>query len=618
MKQRAMLTWKQLMLLCCLLFSFAGLTTLLFHYQRDEKRFAKISSSLFVDDLSGNTLNMHYTVACPADFGIHSYDATLPFYSRKEHLESQAATKELLDSLEELDAQNLRAADRYAYTLLTRSLENSLALNSFSYYDEPLSPSSGMQSQLPILLAEYAFRTRRDVEDYLDLLDQTDEYFSSLLTFEQEKADAGLLLSAASLDKVKQQCDTILTREELDAGTHFLQTTFAERLQPLIDQGILTEEEALRYQVQNDRLLRTVMLPAYQALADGLFLLEDETVPLRGLASYPEGREYYRHLLISETGSYRDIAEIKRLLLSKFTEEYNAIRTLVSKHPEISDLLSGDGLETFPISGADAMLSDLQSRMKADFPSLPCNPAETAEKESLPKVTVKAVSPSLERYSAPAFYLTAPVDDTDNNVIYINHKNMPDGLELYTTLAHEGYPGHLYQTVYHNRAFLQKGENKVRQLLWYGGYLEGWALYVEFYSFDYAADVYAEQGASSAAVLTQLEQHDRSLQLCLYCLLDIMIHYDNASYSQVAELLESVGIDSASSVRAVYAYLVEEPCNYLKYYLGYLEILQLKEKAKELWGAEYSDLRFHTFYLDCGPSDFSSLEERLLSEAAKP
>ena len=160
--------------------------------------------------------------------------------------------------------------------------------------------------------------------------------------------------------------------------------------------------------------------------------------------------------------------------------------------------------------------------------------------------------------------------------------------------------------------------NKVRQLLWYGGYLEGWALYVEFYSFDYAADVYAEQGASSAAVLTQLEQHDRSLQLCLYCLLDIMIHYDNASYSQVAELLESVGIDSASSVRAVYAYLVEEPCNYLKYYLGYLEILQLKEKAKELWGAEYSDLRFHTFYLDCGPSDFSSLEERLLSEAAKP
>lgn len=251
------------------------------------------------------------------------------------------------------------------------------------------------------------------------------------------------------------------------------------------------------------------------------------------------------------------------------------------------------------------MLADLQKRMKSDFPAL----------ASPVTVTVKAVSPSLEQYCAPAFYLTTPIDDTDTNVIYINQKNSPAGLELYTTLAHEGYPGHLYQTVYSNRSFLDNAENKARQLLWYGGYLEGWALYVEFQSFDYASALLQEQNRKTEALYTQIEKHNRSLQLCLYSLLDIMIHYENASYSQVAETLENFGINSPASANAIYTYIAEAPCNYLKYYLGYLEILELKKDAEAAWGDSYTDYNFHTFYLDCGPSDFTSLQERLRSHS---
>lgn len=101
------------------------------------------------------------------------------------------------------------------------------------------------------------------------------------------------------------------------------------------------------------------------------------------------------------------------------------------------------------------------------------------------------------------------------------------------------------------------------------------------------------------------------MQLCLYSMLDIMIHYEGASYNQIAKILEGFGITDSNSCRAIYTYIAQEPCNYLKYYLGYLEILSLQEKAKELWGEEYSDYRFHCFYLDCGPSDFLSLQEEL-------
>lgn len=606
MKRPFPLSRRQLLLALAFLFAFAGITLFLFRYKREEKQFSHITSQLFTDEMTSSTLNMHYTIANPADFGIYSYKPILPSYSKTGTLKGQAATENVIAALKSLNPEKLSDADSYTHRLLLRSLDNSLKAGSFVYYKEPLSPSSGMQSQLPILLAEYAFRTERDVTDYLSILDQTDEYFASLLVFEQEKAQAGLLMPASSLEKVKEQCDTIVTSEALEAGTHFLQSTFTERVDALCQEGILTEEEAQAYQMQNDRLLKTVLLPAYEALADGLFVLEDTSIPLEGLASKPEGRAYYEYLLVSETGSYRSIEEIKELLSAKFSQEYEAIQRIVAQDPTLVQRLSSEEYAVFPYTEAEEMLLDLQRRMSGSFPQLP------EDTSAMPAVTVKAVSQSLEEYCAPAFYLTAPLDDTDSNVIYINEKNSPGGLELYTTLAHEGYPGHLYQTVYSNRSFLSQGENKVRQLLWYGGYQEGWALYVEFLSFDYASALLEENGRSQDALCVQLEKHNRSLQLCLYSLLDIMIHDQGASFRQVAEVLENFGITQVSSIKAIYAYIAEEPCNYLKYYLGYLEILSLQQEAMAQWGDSYSDYAFHTFFLDCGPSDFTSLKERLL------
>lgn len=604
--------------------AFIGITLFLFLYKKDEKIYTGITSELFREEMLASTLNMHYTLAYPANFGITEYEVILPCYETGSYLRTQASTENILTSLTRVNTDRLTDADAYTHKLLTRSLQNSLALTHYPYYEEPLSPSSGMQSQLPILLAEYTFRGRQDVTDYLALLEQTDEYLASLLCYEQEKAAAGMLMPTSSIKDVIAQCDTIVAKEDLELGTHFLQSTFRERLQTLCNSGELTISEAEGLIAQNNRLLTTVVQPAYEALADGLFLLEQESVPLTGLAAKPGGAEYYQYLLRSETGSYRDIKDIRALLTKVFSQEYESIRALSANTPGLTEYLSQiDGLD-FPYTNADDMLLDLQKRMQEDFPALP--PETTHDRkthstdsarEHYPTVTVKRVSPSLENYCAPAFYLTAPLDDTDNNVIYINEKNSPCGLELYTTLAHEGYPGHLYQTVYSNRSSLARDENPVRELLWYGGYLEGWALYVEFLSYDYAAELMQEHNRPMDAAYIELEKYNRSLQLCLYSLLDIMIHHDNASPSQVAEVLQNFGITKNSSINAVYNYIAEEPCNYLKYYLGYLEILALREKAQTLWKDAYTDYTFHKFYLDCGPSDFTSLSERLESETVR-
>lgn len=619
--------------------------------------------------MTENTLNLHYTLADPASMGIADYQVTLPGYSRENTLASLEELHDLSHTLADFSSERLSREEAYTLQLLQYSVAQSQTLGELYLYEEPLSPGSGMQSQLPILLAEYTFRSEKDVTDYLELLAQTGEYFASLLCFEEEKAAAGLLMARSSLEKVIDQCDTILTSSAITEREHFLQTTFSERLQPLLEKGLLSREKAEHYVILNDQLLRTVLLPAYQTLGDGLFLLKEQTASsTAGLSSLPLGHRYYEALLASSTGSSRSIAEIKELLLTQFEAECEVLRSLAQEsaseqnknaftvenpsdfgqngnvaqteafsssqnqstsqavNPSSSDL--GSSLESiFQNASPQQMLADLQEQMTSDFPAFPGT-------EALPRAEVKTVSTCLEPYCAPAFYLTAPLDDSSSNAIYINESDAPTALELYTTLAHEGYPGHLYQTVYHNRRIMAQilpGKGKVpsgsnvsgkslpdtsypflaRELLSFPGYQEGWAVYVEFIAYDYAADLARASGSPALAVEIQQEKHSRSLQLCLYSVIDLLIHSENASKERIGKLLANVGITNPASLDAIYDYIAEEPANYLKYYLGYLEFCSLKEQAKALWGTTYSDLNFHTFILDCGPSPFGLLQEAL-------
>ena len=621
-RKRSPLSLPQLLVCIGLLCALIGALTLVSSHTSPDRRFEQFTSRLFREEMTASTLNMHYTIADPKVFGISEYEPVLPVYRPGQQEDSKERCSDLLKQLDRMDPDRLSTENAETYRLLYHSLENDLALAQFPYYNEPLSPSSGMQSQLPVLLAEYTFRTKRDVTDYLALLDQVDDYFSSLLLYEQEKAAAGFLMPDVSLEKVRKQCDTIVTSQELTQGTHFLQTTFEDRLAELQSCGILTSEETASFLTENDRLLATVVQPAYAALSEGLLSLESstgsaasvettaasernagaqDTLP-KGLALLPDGKTYYRLLRFSETGSSRSEKELVQMLLTQFQEEQSAIRSLAAQSPSLISMLSEGITNDFPLTEPKEMLMDLQSRMENDFPV--SNP--------LPSVTVKDVVPSLEPYSAPAFYLTTPLGDFDNNVIYINRRNSPQGLELYTTLAHEGFPGHLYQTVYSNRAFTNRNANPARKLIWYGGYLEGWALYVEFLSYDYGAELLEQNGQTDASQAARLEKHTRSLQLCMYTLLDLLIHGEGAGYDQVAELLGKFGITSPQACEAIYTYIAEEPCNYPKYYIGYLEILKLRDTAMDHWGAAYSDLKFHTFYLEQGTADFSSLEALLL------
>lgn len=589
----------------------------LYMVTKDELRFNRLSERLFLSELEGNTLSLHYTLAYPENYGFEG-KAVLPCYtgrnmntlSENEVSSEEEETLHILSALSRISKDRLPSEDAYTYDLLVRYLCLRLSGLEFDYYSEPFSPDSGIQSGLPILLADYTFRRKQDVEDYLSLLDQTDEYLSGLLLYEEEKAQAGLFMADYSAAKVIEQCTVIMDKEQLKEGTHFLHTTFEERMNELTEQGLLSDEEARQYLSENDRLLTTVMAPAYEQIADTFTLLSGSGRNEYGLYYFPEGREYYEYLLASATGSSRSITEIKRLLFEDFRKNYDDMLQLISKYPEITNPEFTASLD-LPLSSPSQMLQDLQSRMSEDFPPFPSQDGNFQT-----TVNIKAVSPSMEDYSSPAYYLIPPVDDMKNNTIYINRKNAPDNLTLYTTLAHEGYPGHLYQTVYSQLCLNRNSSPDLRCLIRYGGFVEGWAYYVENLSYFYAEDMVKEN--AYAAAYYESCRLSRNIHLALYSLIDIAIHYDGATPMQVQEILQSIGVTDLSSVAAIYRYIAEEPVNYLKYYLGYLEIELLKEEAGKLWGEDFTPYRFHTFLLETGPSDFTGLSELLRSQEIFP
>ena len=140
-----------------------------------------------------------------------------------------------------------------------------------------LSPSLGIQAQLPVLLAEYAFYEDQDISDYLNLLISIEPYFDSILKFEQEKADAGLFMSDATADRILEQCASFIR----DPESCYMIDLFAERLE---EYGKFSQEEQEELNRRHKEIILEKVIPAYEKLMAGLQALK---VPESPAAAFP-------------------------------------------------------------------------------------------------------------------------------------------------------------------------------------------------------------------------------------------------------------------------------------------------------------------------------------------
>ncbi len=580
-----------------LLYIFCGLSLLilaLFYYrQSDAVRFRLLTEDIFRTAFESDTLSLHYFLKEPARYGIKSDEISLPLYETSVEKERLQTLHTQIAELESIRPENLPVQSQKDYNLLLDYMKSEEALSAYPYFDEPFSPGSGLQAQLPILLAEYRFRDVSDIDTYLELLRLLPAYFESLGQYEINKSAAGMFMSEHACRNVIEQLTTIPDVASVTNDTHFLCTSFAQKLTPLSDAGVLTEEMCQQYQETNREYLLNYFIPAYQSTTDTLLSLYGSNQTEGGLCTLPDGKAYYTLYLTHVTGTSKSIPEIRELLKEDFADICHEIRL-------VSAELDGSRVsDSFALSEPAEMMRVLMEQTQTDFPPYP-----DAGREKI-NCTLKKVTPGLETYVSPAFYMTPQLDDVTDNSIYINYGQSPSNLTLFTTLAHEGYPGHLYQSVYYYLSIGDQKRTPIRTLLHYGGYIEGYATYAENLSYEYAK----EYGSPAYIRLSQLT---RNMQLCLYSLMDISIHYDGMTLSEAQQVLSSVGITDTSVAKEIYEYIVSEPANYPKYYLSYLEILECKELAQKQWGDSYSDYEFHRFFLDYGPAGFVDIRQAII------
>lgn len=580
----------------------------IFFLQR-KSPFQDFCNTFFIEEIGNDTLSLHYTLAHPERYGIDADTVSLPLYNKENSLAGYQKLEDTLAALKKFDPQKLSPEEKMTYELLAKALPHELDGREYFYLQEVFSPSGGSQLQYPILMAEYPFRCKKDIQDYLELLKLTPSYFESLCCFEAEKVSRGFGMADYSLNKVIDQCRTLIDEESINNGDHFLVTTFSDRVGEALSKKHITKKEAQEYLAVNKQYLASYVLPAYETLADTLSGFAGQGKNENGLSYFADGKAYYEWLFKTSTGSDVSVEEAYKILAKDY---YDAMLTLNKKLSQFQSdcILTNDDLSYFPLMSSEEILSDLQKQMTSDFPTV----TSSFDIPTLP-ATVKEVSPALEAFTAPAYYMVPPIDDNSSNSIYVNHSSVPEGLEFYTTLAHEGYPGHLYQTTYYQTFCQENDVSPLRNIMNYIGYVEGWALYTEFQSYNYASELLVQKtGKEDYRLLYEIYQLERRASLSMLTLLDIGIHYYGLDFERTKELLSTHGIYKEDDVREIFEYVVEEPANYAKYYWGYMEILSLKEAAKEQMGEYYSDYAFHRFFLECGPSDFTTLLSRLKEE----
>lgn len=537
------------------------------HAESSDRQFRTFTRSLFQTEVSANTISLHYTLRSPSDYGIADIPATYGSLS-SDPVAAKASVRNVLSSLQEFDPDTLSSENALTFKILDTYLKNASTGTDYLLYQEPLGPVSGIHTQLPVLLSEYSFYDTQDVETYLALLKETPSYFDSVIRFEQKKAASGLFMPDYQADSVLDTCQSFI-----DMGKeNYLVSTFNERIASL---DLLPENKKDSFQKENMKLVTEEIYPAYQNLITAIKSLKGKGTNEQGLSHFPYGKKYYEYLVRQTTGCNESISRLRLMTRAQILEDLSAMQKVL--FPADAALTQASVLEQTP---PDSMLDDLRSKITDTFPEIPDVDFQ-----------VKYVPESMQDYLSPAFYMIPAIDNLTENVIYINNGQTASGLNLYTTLAHEGYPGHLYQTVY----FSASEPDPIRSILDFGGYVEGWATYAEMMSY-YLAPL----SKTEASLL----QKNSSVILGLYALADMGIHYDGWSVTDTVRFFSDYGINDANAVQSVYELIIGSPANYLKYYIGYLKFYELKKEMADTLGNQFSQKEFHRAVLDVGPAPF--------------
>lgn len=582
----------------------------------DNAEFESFLDELFYEELGTEPLSINFNLYHPENFnkeGVFNFDECIfDGYDFSEEGEAEYYTelKKLIAKIEAFDDSSLSKRQYLDKIIILDNYKKSAAFEGYQYYGTLLGSYLGYQAQLPSTLAEYGFRHEKDITDYFSYLEYTQDIFENIVAFENKKAELGQPLTDAIINRVIEQCDNFINGAADEENPIFLIPTFDEKVDALtfIDDAKKTE-----YKARNKKLVNENFVQAYVYLKAELekmlgneekITMEDGSKYMGSFAQMENGKEYYQAKLQNALGTSQTVDEVYEYLgglLGKNMGIYSNNRSQYLIISKTGNFMKDAGLEK------STLLDFLRNAIVDDFPEL------NVELD----MKISDVPEALRENSSPAYYFISPIDDNLTESIYVNPANKDLALPsnyMYTTIAHEGYPGHLYQNVYMKNC---EDIPNVRKLISYSCYAEGWAVHVENYVLKYLlTDEYlaahkAQFGNLTAEQLCEISLKCDSLTYLIIGMLDIGVNYYGWDLKEADNFLSSYFSLTQEELLDLYYDVTEIPTNYLMYYYSVFRLEDMKTNFKKIMGDKYSDKLFHQIVLETGACPWDVLEYRL-------
>ena len=517
---------------------------------KPNKEFTSFCDQIFIETMESDYTTMHQMLENPEDFHI---DLSKVEVSLGDFItDNDKEIKENLNTLHSFDYDSLDHTQKSIYLELEKewNLELNLNKEEILYNTNVLSSMNGIHEQLITFFSEYTLRNEQDVKDLIVLIKDVPRYFDEMIAYIKKQADMDLLMydTKSVLNSIQEIVDS---REDSSVTSHLMNE---------IDSLSIDSKEDYKSKVE--QVLQNDFFPSYQRLLDTLIQYEDQVIPMTGLYYIKNGKEYYKYIVEQATGTTKSIETIQK-------ELENALDETLKDYLKLSDYETS---LTTSFTTVEEILSFLNENYKKDFPEV-----------GQMNYEIKALDDDQSTDGVVAYFIIPAIDNSSPYQIRYNKRDYGkdiEDIEMYTTLAHEGIMGHMYQAQYN----LENLDTSIQYLFNSSGLSEGYATYAQLYALKYLDKD------------TKACKLENELNFYLTALLDLSIHYDGLT---LEELNEQYNMDISS----FYNQIAENPGVFLSYYYGYLQVKQLKDSFKG------SDLQFHTQLLQYGNVYFDVLSK---------
>lgn len=534
-----------------------------------EESFSDFEDELFQEMMSEDYTTLHFSLRDYQKYGIEKPEVNIGDASWDDYKDSVEDCDEYLKKLQSFDYDSLSETEQKDYRTIAFYLERNKELNSYPYFDWAFNSAEGVIDNLLTTFTEFVFYEKEDIDDYLATLASVPAYLDQCLENTKKQAAKGYFLTDAMLKATE------------DAIEKFVDKKDDNELIKIFDKNIdafdgLSAEEKEAYKKKNQEIVLNAYIPSYEKVAEELQKLKGSRKADYNVSSLDGGSEYYAALARYKTSIDADVETILDICTQYIEKSVDELYDIMQNHSEVTE-------ETLDFDSAEDVLSYLEGHLDA-FPVLD-------------KVyyNVQYLDPSVANDSIVAYYLSPPVDDMRDNVIKINGDNVSDVIDLYTTLAHEGFPGHLYQTNY----YIQQQPSLLRTQLTMMGYQEGWGMFAEGQALHVS-------GLSEYA--SEYQKINIELNYVLSAAVDLGVNGLGWSTKDVSKYLDRLDLNS-SIAKDLYDFATLQPGTILPYGVGIAMFELLENKAKNALGNDFDQKAFNEVLLNDGNRPFEVVED---------